>query len=568
MRSHWRLWLAGAALGLALLACGPSGLLIEVTPTLTARPGVTPYGESGVRPTATARPEEDSAEPTPIPPSTTPGDSGGVLASAQRQRLAQATVHVALLKRSRNGYSALGYGSGTIISSDGLILTNAHVASPASQGSPEYEPDALGIEILQQEDEPPVATYLARVLVVDGRLDLAVIQINTYLDGTPLRQGDLNLPYVELGDSDQIHLGDNLYIFGFPGIGGDTITFTRGTISGFSSEAQIGSRAWIKTDATIAGGNSGGLAVDDLGRIVGVPTQASAGNTDEVADCRVVQDTNGDGRLDQQDTCIPIGGFINALRPINLAKPLIRAAQANVGYTSPISDGGSDGVTPTGGALMFANWSTDYDEQGCAVNPVNAFPSGARQITAVFSFDGMRDGQAFRYTWLVDGQTVTSGQFTWGEGSRGACFPIWLQNDAGLADGVYTILVYTGDSQQVTAQAETSIGSPQANPAGIGVQVEGRITDGNTGRGLNGAVVIILQPGQSVQTWLDNPREDLVFTGAQTDRNGYYSLPDLLQPGVRYEAAVLAEGYVEETGYLEFDSSDGDLVQIDVALNR
>lgn len=566
MRSHWRLWLAGVALGLALLACGPSGLLIEVTPTLTARPRVTPYGESGIQPTATARPEGDSAEPTPPAPATTPGE-GGVLSSAQRQRLAQATVHVALLKRSRNGYSALGYGSGTIISPDGLILTNAHVASPASQGSPEYEPDALGIEILQQEDEPPVATYLARVLVVDGRLDLAVIQIDTYLDGTPLRQGELNLPYVELGDSDQIHLGDNLYIFGFPGIGGDTITFTRGTISGFSSEAQIGSRAWIKTDATIAGGNSGGLAVDDFGRIIGVPTQASAGNTDEVADCRVVQDTNGDGRLDRLDTCIPIGGFINALRPINLAKPLIRSAQANVGYTSPISDGGSVGST-AGGGLVFTSWSADYDAQGCAVAPVNAFSSGARQITAIFSFDGMRDGEILRYTWLVDGQTVTNGQFTWGEGSRGDCFPIWLQNDAGLADGVYTVLVYGGDGQQVVAQAETSVGARLTTPATTGIQVEGRVTDGNSGLGLNGAVIIVLQPGQSIHTWLDNPREDLVFTGAQTDRNGYYTLPDFLQPGVRYEAAVMAEGYVEETGYLEFDNSDGDLVQIDVALNR
>ncbi len=559
MRTHWRIWLTGAVLLLVMLACGPSGLVIEVT-TTPSRPRVTPYG---MRPTYIA-PEQESAESTPptSPNPVTPTDGSSALSGAQRQRLALATVHIALLKRSRGGYSAIGYGSGTILSPDGLILTNAHVANPASQGSPEYEPDALGIAIIRQEDEPPVATYLARVLAVDSQLDLAVLQITSYLDGSPVQPNDLQLPYVEVGDSDQVHLGDNLYIFGFPGIGGDTITFTRGTIAGFSSEAQIGSRAWIKTDATIAGGNSGGLAVDDSGRIVGVPTQASSGNTNEVADCRVVQDTNGDGVLNGRDTCIPIGGFINSLRPINLAKPLIRSAQANVGYTSPVSQGDTGA-----GLFTFRAWSADYDAQGCPTAPVNSFPSGADQITAVFSYEGLTDGQPFRYSWLVDGEKVTDDQFEWNAGSRGECFPIWLQNEGGLVDGAYTVLLYTGDSSSPVAQAEAIVGAVAA-PVTDGVQVEGVVSDANSGRGIQGAIIIVLQPGQSVDTWLEDPQEDGVFSATEAGRGGQYTLPDLLQRGVRYEAAVMADGYVEETGYLEFDQSDGDIVQINVALNR
>ena len=66
--------------------------------------------------------------------------------------------------------------------------------------------------------------------------------------------------------------------------------------------------------------------VTTTARLVGVPTQAAVQQRREaVADCRRVQDTNGDGQIDEDDTCIPIGGFINALRPVNLASRTDRA---------------------------------------------------------------------------------------------------------------------------------------------------------------------------------------------------------------------------------------------------
>ena len=78
---------------------------------------------------------------------------------------------------------------------------------------------------------------------------------------------NLNLPAIELGDSDSLNLGDRISIFGYPGIGGETVTYTSGNVSGFGGEPGVReSRAWIKTDATIAGGNSGGTAGDAAGR--------------------------------------------------------------------------------------------------------------------------------------------------------------------------------------------------------------------------------------------------------------------------------------------------------------
>ena len=221
------------------------------------------------------------------------------------------------------GYIEDWSGSGTIISPDGLILTNAHVAV----GDRFYRADQLTIAFTVAEDKPPVPAYLAEVVQADTMLDIAVLRIAFDLDGKRINPTELDLPYVQLGDSDALRLGDPITILGYPGIGGETITLTRGEVSGFTAEAGRGNRAFIKTSATIAGGNSGGLATDNNNKIVGIPTQVGAGETTgEIVDCRPLADTNRDGFINQYDSCIPTGGFINALRPINLAIPLINAA--------------------------------------------------------------------------------------------------------------------------------------------------------------------------------------------------------------------------------------------------
>jgi len=216
-------------------------------------------------------------------------------------------------------------GSGTIITPDGLILTNAHVVL----GDRYYEVKNLIVAMTLKDDQPPEPKYYAEVLQADPDLDIAVIRINKDLDGNPVDRASLYLPIVSLGNSDELELGESLTILGYPGIGGETITSTAGTVGGFIAESGRGARAFIKTSASISGGNSGGLASDADGKLVGVPTKLGYGRDDEneIVDCRPLVDTNRDGNVDEKDDCIPVGGFINALRPINLAIPLIEAAK-------------------------------------------------------------------------------------------------------------------------------------------------------------------------------------------------------------------------------------------------
>jgi len=216
-------------------------------------------------------------------------------------------------------------GSGTIISEDGLILTNAHVILSDRY----YDVVDLVVAITVAQDRPPEQMFYADVIQADAALDLAVIKVRSDLNGSPPNFASLGIPPVPLGSSDELQLGDELIIIGYPGIGGETITLTRGEVSGFTSEQPYGNRAFIKTSATIAGGNSGGLAATVAGEIIGVPTQVGSGDLEDIiVDCRALADTNRDGVVDEFDNCVPTGGFINALRPIRLALPLIDAARA------------------------------------------------------------------------------------------------------------------------------------------------------------------------------------------------------------------------------------------------
>lgn len=264
--------------------------------------------------------------------------------------------------RLQEGWS----GSGSIISDDGLILTNAHVVLPDKF----FPVDAIKVSLTNEPDQLPVDSFFAEVLQADWELDIAILRVVSDLDEKPIDAVQLGLPAVPLGDSDQVQLGDSLLILGYPGIGGATITLTRGEVSGFTGDATLGERAFFKTSATIAGGNSGGLVVDQGGRLVAIPTQLGYGGEDQFVDCRVIVDTNRDGIVDERDSCVPTGGFINALRPINLALPMIEAARR--GESLIIEQPKPDITLPQGRVVLYqdqfsdmdSGWPHDKDEGG------------------------------------------------------------------------------------------------------------------------------------------------------------------------------------------------------------
>lgn len=333
--------------------------------------------------------------PTGWEPGVSPDEEAPDLGPIPYQAVVQITAYVNVDGESVPWWS----GSGTIISSDGLILTNDHVVS-----STRYEEvTALLISLTVAQDQPPVDSYFAYVVQADSLLDLAIIKPAWDMDGNPLDYSQLKLPFVQLGDSDTLDLGEPIVILGYPAIGGGTITLTRGEVSGFTAEEPFGSRAFIKTSGTIAGGNSGGLAVDAEGRIVGVPTQVGYGDAAlDIVDCRPLRDTNRDGYIDENDDCVPTGGFINALRPVNLAREMIEAAKRGEVYVS--SGESQDQVYQNAGQVVFeddfsnpkSGWLSSSNENGR-----RAYENGEYTIDVTASMYWFWTDQYFSYDNLM-----------------------------------------------------------------------------------------------------------------------------------------------------------------------
>lgn len=173
-------------------------------------------------------------------------------------------------------------GSGTIISPDGLILTNSHVYR--MENSFKYDNDRkmlfrlapvnlnMLVYRLQDNDplKPPVFQYIAAPISLDTMHDTALLKIITDKDGVKITKNDF--PYVNMGNPFSMKLNESITILGYPTKGGDTITITIGNFLGYyRSERFPGLDGFIKTNAAMAPGNSGGSALNK-GLLMGIPT--------------------------------------------------------------------------------------------------------------------------------------------------------------------------------------------------------------------------------------------------------------------------------------------------------
>ncbi len=288
-------------------------------------------------------------------------------------------------------------GSGTVIDTAGTVLTNFHVV----EQSPICPHDDITIAVAESSGSVPEVSYVADLLVFDAALDLAVIRARSTIDGGPVTA---DFEPIELGDSDQVELGDEIRVIGFPGIGGETVTFTTGSVSGFAETPEGGERSWLKTDATIAGGNSGGLAADVDGRFVGIPTRVGSGSG-EIVDCRVITDSNGDGQLGGDDSCVPIGGFINGIRPLSLALPLLAEAET----ATPIDQGPPPRDDPMDRELPFAfdpTWTSAVDADGVATDELVAAIAGGNELCVTWNYEDVPAGAIITGEWYVDGELI------------------------------------------------------------------------------------------------------------------------------------------------------------------
>ncbi|MCE5288229.1 MAG: trypsin-like peptidase domain-containing protein [Nocardiaceae bacterium] len=338
-----------------------------------------------------------------------------VSAAALLETAKKATVEI--IAYNANGVP-LWHGSGSIIDSSGLILTNAHVAAPNVPGSREHtdlNATEYRIALRQSDDRPTVPTFKATTIVSDGYLDLAVMKITGHVDGSAIKAGEIPAP-IPLGDSSKLNTGDPITALGYPGLSDDDpstvespLTVTRGSVSTLQTDPLTKTpRAWIDSDVRLASGNSGGGSINADGQLIGINSAVRAGRQGSVATFSS-----------------------SMIRPISMASEVIRIARAggDTSYTSP--------ALRTLPSVKAAGWSLDGEANCNGASSLTGVKPGGR-IYAEFQVERIPNDMptAVEVDGVVGGQAQVLGtdETKWSKGPGSTCIVVSITVPAGVTD--------------------------------------------------------------------------------------------------------------------------------------
>jgi len=202
------------------------------------------------------------------------------LAYSPKQIYQKAGPGVVFIFASKGGSKGSG-GTGSIISKDGLVITNAHLFKP--QGSTQLLTEIsvfLKPERVTGNHKTDLANgYRGKILAYDIPLDLALIKIIGF--NTPLKT-------VNFADSEKVDIGEQVYAIGHPEQGG-LWSLTSGVISAYwSNYGGVSGKNLFQTDASINRGNSGGPLLDSSGDMIGINSMIAR----KAADGLTITDVN------------------------------------------------------------------------------------------------------------------------------------------------------------------------------------------------------------------------------------------------------------------------------------
>lgn len=240
--------------------------------------------------------------------------------------------------------TAQGYGSGVLISADGMIVTNYHVIEGA---------DSV---VVTTEDG---TQYDAEVLGADSNLDLAVLKI----DGK-------DMPYLDFADSDQVQVGDMAVAIGNP-LGSEFAnTVTDGIVSGIDREisSENGDIGYIQTNAAINNGNSGGALLNGQAQLIGI-------NSLKVSSSGMMSNVEGMGFAIPSNTVLE---FVNSVKDGKNTNTSTKKAWVGIsGYSLDEDLANQVGVDQTSGILVAS-----------VTNGGPAYEAGIRMGDVITAADG------------------------------------------------------------------------------------------------------------------------------------------------------------------------------------
>ncbi len=208
---------------------------------------------------------------------------------------------------------------------------------------------------------------------------------------------------------------------------------------------------------------TGGGAYNRDGKLIGIPTIAPARVSGETVDCRIIQDSNGDSRADSSDQCVPVGGFISALRPSRLARGLVRASTLGIRQGEALFQT-AESLPDQAATFSRLFFTTRINEAGVPANVVSQVPAGITSLYLVFDYANMVNGTIYELRVTVDDVPNLQHSLppiTWSGGEQG----VWYIGSSGTPwdNGRYSFRLFI-EGREVASQTLEIGGGPVEDP--------------------------------------------------------------------------------------------------------
>jgi putative serine protease PepD len=343
-------------------------LLIGVVIVLVAA-GVVVAAVSGGGSSTTTTPTASIAAATPT--------GCNVTSVAEQQLPSVVTIHAGSGAQGSGG----GVGSGEVIRSDGYIVTNNHVISPAVGGGT--------LQVLFEDGSAAQASLVGR----DPLTDLAVIKVT----------GKSNLKPIAIGKSSTLQIGQPVVALGAPL--GLSSTVTSGIVSALGRTIQVPGEGnqpallvdAVQTDAAINPGNSGGALVNCSGELVGIPTAGATSGGESSGSIGLGFAIPVDSALKVADEIISSGTVTHAFIGLQ-AQPLSAAVTGQSGATPGLFVTAVTAGGPAGTAGL---------QSGDIIRKIDDSPAASTEQLVALTLS-KRPGDKVTFAYERDGREATA----------------------------------------------------------------------------------------------------------------------------------------------------------------
>lgn len=222
-------------------------------------------------------------------------------------------------------------------------------------------------------------------------------------------------------------------------------------------------------------------------------------------------------------------------------------------------------MDPSDVAWVTLTEDFEIDEQ------VESYPSGTTMITPVFEYACVPKKVTVVTVFSLNGEVVFSDKESLKASNSDGLYgyPLGTTDETPMDDGLWSVEFF--NNKKPLTEGEIVVGEGGDGPIeGETVTVEGTVKDKKTKKAIKGATILVLNPGVTVDGWVDGGQEDSdVFTAGQTNSKGQFTLEDPLARNEVYSLIVVAKGYKPiATDEFVIEDDVEDPVQLNIVLTK